>query len=105
MVIGGACAVSLVGFPLSRVLSLAKTVKILFFRKKEDAAALIEPLAVCVRGLRRLRLEDFERTAVRPDAALVLGDGPIGLIMAMLLRHRGLTQGAFAAGVATPPDL
>lgn len=41
-------------------------------------AALIEPLAVSVRALRRLRLEDR-------SAALVFGDGPIGLMVVMLL--------------------
>lgn len=42
------------------------------------AAALIEPLAVCVHGLSRMD--------PHPDAdALVLGDGPIGLLMVCLL--------------------
>lgn len=44
------------------------------------AAALIEPLAVSVRGVKRLRVEDWSR-------ALVFGDGPIGLLMVMLLRR------------------
>jgi len=43
-----------------------------------SAAALIEPLAVCMRGLRRLRIENKR-------SALILGDGPIGLLMLMLL--------------------
>lgn len=44
--------------------------------------ALIEPLAVCLRGLARLR-----RT---PEAdALVFGDGPIGLLMLLALRQSG----------------
>ena len=43
------------------------------------AATLIEPLAVCVRGMRRLAVEDHR-------AALVVGDGPIGLLMSSLLR-------------------
>jgi len=46
-------------------------------------AALIEPLAVSVRGMRRLRLEDKR-------SALVFGDGPIGLIVLMLLRRAGV---------------
>jgi threonine dehydrogenase-like Zn-dependent dehydrogenase len=46
-------------------------------------AALIEPLAVSVRGMRRLRLEDKRR-------ALVFGDGPIGLLMLMLLHRAGV---------------
>jgi threonine dehydrogenase-like Zn-dependent dehydrogenase len=42
-------------------------------------AALIEPLAVCVRALRRLRLQDCR-------SALILGDGTIGLLMLLLLK-------------------
>lgn len=45
-------------------------------------ATLIEPLAVCVRGLRRLR-----RDAQGPY--LIFGDGPIGLIFLMLLVSQG----------------
>ena len=52
-------------------------------------AALIEPLAVCVRGLSRLRPEPACR-------ALVFGDGPLGLMMLMLLRARGAEQTALA---------
>ena len=47
------------------------------------AAALIEPLAVCVRGLRRLDPQDR-------GGAIVLGDGPVGLILVMLLRRAGV---------------
>lgn len=46
------------------------------------AATMIEPLAVCVRGLARLR----------PDAkgpTLIFGDGPIGLLTVMLLTMQG----------------
>lgn len=46
------------------------------------AATLIEPLAVCLRGLRRLR-----RDAQGPY--LIFGDGPIGLIFLMLLISQG----------------
>ena len=35
-------------------------------------AALIEPLAVCLHGMRRLHLED-------KSSAVVFGDGPIGV--------------------------
>jgi threonine dehydrogenase-like Zn-dependent dehydrogenase len=49
------------------------------------AAALIEPLAVAVRGMRRLRLDDKR-------SALVFGDGPIGLLMLMLLHHAGVEE-------------
>ncbi|OGV78371.1 MAG: hypothetical protein A3K19_20105 [Lentisphaerae bacterium RIFOXYB12_FULL_65_16] len=46
-------------------------------------AALIEPLAVSIRGLRRLGIQ-------KRGAALVLGDGPIGLLMVMLLCKSGV---------------
>ena len=46
-------------------------------------ATLIEPLAVVIRALRRLRLEDRR-------SALVLGDGPIGLLFLALLRRAGI---------------
>ena len=46
-------------------------------------AALIEPLAVCLRGCRRLLRGD-------PEPAVIFGDGPIGLIMAMVLSHYGV---------------
>lgn len=45
-------------------------------------ATLIEPLAVCVRGLTRLGGEAAGRV-------LVFGDGPIGLLLVMLLAGRG----------------
>ena len=54
-------------------------------------AVLIEPLAVCVRGLRRLR-------ASGADTALVMGDGPIGLLMVALLRQRGIQRVALVGG-------
>ena len=44
-------------------------------------ATLIEPLAVAVRALRRLRLENR-------SSALVFGDGPIGLLILLLLAPR-----------------
>lgn len=46
-------------------------------------ATLIEPLAVCLRGIKRLRLEDTR-------SAVVFGDGPIGLLMMYLLKSNGL---------------
>jgi len=52
------------------------------------SAALIEPLAVAVRGLRRLRVP-ISTPAEAASAALVFGDGPLGLILAMLLRRAG----------------
>ena len=48
-------------------------------------APLIEPLAVCVRGLRRMRLEDRR-------SAVIFGDGAIGLIMLMLLKAQGVQR-------------
>ncbi len=48
-------------------------------------AVLIEPLAVCVRGLRRLN--PGGRPAAEP--ILVFGDGPIGLLTTLLLAHAG----------------
>ncbi len=54
-------------------------------------ATLVEPLAVCVRGMRRLRLEDR-------SSALVLGDGPVGLIATMLLKRAGVRWVTLAGG-------
>jgi len=59
-------------------------------------AALIEPLAVCVRALRRLR-------PIGSGPVLILGDGPIGLIIVMLLAQRGIAPIAVAGG--RPPRL
>ncbi len=55
------------------------------------AAALIEPLAVAVRGMRRLRLEGKKR-------ALIFGDGPIGLLTLMLLRRAGVQDVLLVGG-------
>lgn len=46
-------------------------------------AVLIEPLAVSVRAMRRLCL-------VNTSGAIVFGDGPIGLLMIILLRRAGV---------------
>ena len=56
-----------------------------------DVGALIEPLAVVVRGLRRLRLRDYRR-------ALVFGDGPIGLLTVLLLQRAGVRRIAVVGG-------
>ena len=53
--------------------------------------ALVEPLAVCVHALQRLRIEDYRR-------ALVFGDGPIGLLMLLLLQRAGVEQVALVGG-------
>jgi len=57
------------------------------------SAVLIEPLAVALRGIRRLRLEDR-------SAALIVGDGPIGLLSLMLLRRAGVEEIVLAGGRA-----
>jgi len=65
------------------LLTSASNIHLLPDRFPMYIAALIEPLGVCVRGLHRLR----------PDAkgpVLIIGDGPIGLMMCMLMRRRGL---------------
>lgn len=56
-----------------------------------QTAVLIEPLAVCVRGLRRLRLSGEER-------ALIVGDGPIGLLLLLLLRQGGVQEVVMVGG-------
>jgi threonine dehydrogenase-like Zn-dependent dehydrogenase len=48
-------------------------------------AALIEPLAVAIHAIRRLRLVNHRK-------ALISGDGPIGLLVLMLLRRAGVEQ-------------
>jgi len=63
----------------------ARNIQVLPAEFPAATAALIEPLAVCVRGLRRLRLEGEK-------AALIIGDGPIGLISIMLLRRAGIEE-------------
>ncbi len=52
-------------------------------------AALMEPLAVCVRAVQKLRLANTESA---PASCLVIGDGPIGLLMLMLLRRLGVAE-------------
>lgn len=56
-------------------------------------AALIEPLAVCVRAMRRARLTDCT-----PTRALVIGDGPIGLMVTMLLAKAGTSDVTLVGG-------
>jgi L-iditol 2-dehydrogenase len=63
-----------------------------------STAALIEPLAVCVRALRRLRLEDRRW-------ALIFGDGSIGLLMLLLLKRAGLERIALVGGRPARLDL
>lgn len=57
-------------------------------------ATLIEPLAVCLRVMRRLRLEPCR-------SVLVIGDGPIGLLMLLLLKKNGVQHVVVAGGRPT----
>ena len=54
-------------------------------------AALIEPLAVCVRGIRCLRI-------TYRKSALIFGDGPVGQIMLMLLVLDGVDNIVLVGG-------
>jgi threonine dehydrogenase-like Zn-dependent dehydrogenase len=54
-------------------------------------AALAEPLGVCLRAIRRLRPQNLGR-------ALVLGDGPIGLLLLLLLRRAGASEVMLVGG-------
>ena len=56
-------------------------------------AALTEPLAVSVHGVSKLHLKDKSR-------ALVIGDGPIGLLTLMLLRRAGVEEVVVVGGRA-----
>ena len=53
--------------------------------------ALVEPLAVCLRAVDRLRIADFRK-------ALVIGDGPIGLLILLLLQRAGVAEVAVVGG-------
>jgi threonine dehydrogenase-like Zn-dependent dehydrogenase len=64
-------------------LTEAKNVLVLPDDLDAGVAALIEPLAVSVRGVRRLRVE-------RKGGAVIFGDGPIGLLLLMLLKRAGV---------------
>lgn len=55
-------------------------------------AILAEPLAVVLRGLRRLQFEGIDR-------CLVFGDGPLGLLLLMVLRHIGVKDVFVVGGV------
>ncbi len=58
-----------------------------------DHAALIEPLAVCVRAMRRLR-------PAPGTSALIFGDGAIGLLMLALLKRAGASAVTLVGGRA-----
>jgi 2-desacetyl-2-hydroxyethyl bacteriochlorophyllide A dehydrogenase len=51
----------------------------------DQAGTLVEPLAVAIRAVDKARVVADERV-------LVLGAGPIGLLTALVLRHRGVRQ-------------
>jgi threonine dehydrogenase-like Zn-dependent dehydrogenase len=63
--------------------TLAENLRLLPRGFPAQRGILIEPLAVGVRCLRRLRPQDLR-------TALVLGDGPVGLLILMLLRQAGV---------------
>ena len=75
------------------LLTEARNVRVLPDGLPMDQAALIEPLAVCVRAMGRLRIE-------RTESALVFGDGAIGLLMAALLRRAGVPAVSLVGGRA-----
>jgi 2-desacetyl-2-hydroxyethyl bacteriochlorophyllide A dehydrogenase len=52
---------------------------------------LVEPLAVCIRAVQRLRIADHRR-------ALVFGDGTIGLLIMLLLKRAGVEEVALVGG-------
>lgn len=73
------------------LLNLAQNVFVLPESYPLAQAVLIEPLAVCTRAMRRLRLQDL-------SSALIIGDGPIGLLMLMLMRRAGVEKIVIAGG-------
>ncbi|HBC87032.1 MAG TPA: hypothetical protein DCZ94_08770 [Lentisphaeria bacterium] len=58
-----------------------------------EIAALIEPLAVAVRGMKRMNPSK--------DPALIIGDGPIGLLMLMLMKRHGMKDVTLVGGRET----
>jgi chemotaxis protein MotA len=73
MVLGGGLAVALVGFPLHRVLGLAKVIKVLFFHKAEDLRVVIGQLVKLAEVARRdglLALENKAKDIENPFVAL-----------------------------------
>jgi glucose 1-dehydrogenase len=60
-----------------------------------DVAVLLEPTSVAEKGvLQSFKLQ--ERMIWKPQRALVLGTGPVGLLTVLLLRNRGLDVTAVA---------
>jgi L-idonate 5-dehydrogenase len=63
-------------------------------------AILSEPLAVAVRGLRRAGLlSESEQAVIIPKRALIFGDGPLGLLLLLLLQHVGVGKVCLVGGV------
>jgi len=60
--------------------TLANNIHILPESVNMTTAILAEPLAVVLRALRRVRMENIDR-------ALIFGEGPIGLLLLMVLRY------------------
>ena len=56
-----------------------------------EKASLLEPLAVSIRALNRLRITN-------KDSAVVFGDGPIGLMILMLLKRDGVRRTGVIGG-------
>jgi chemotaxis protein MotA len=73
MVLGGALTVALVGFPMRRVLAMAKTIGKLFFFKPENPAHLIDQIVKLAEIARRdglLALENKAKEIENPFIAL-----------------------------------
>lgn len=66
----------------TRFITRADNLFILPDKLAASDATLIEPLAVCLRGIRKAK-------DILPADALIFGDGPIGLLSLLLLRHFG----------------
>ncbi len=64
----------------------SRNVQILPDRFSLSLATLIEPLAVCVRGMNRLGKFETDKPV------LIFGDGPIGLLTAMLMAKKGVKR-------------
>jgi (R,R)-butanediol dehydrogenase / meso-butanediol dehydrogenase / diacetyl reductase len=72
-------------------LTEAKNIRLLPEKFPLDAAALIEPLAVCARGMKRLGLMGRRST-------LIIGDGPLGLLFISLLKLENVQNIVCAGG-------
>jgi threonine dehydrogenase-like Zn-dependent dehydrogenase len=59
-------------------------------RELEPIGVLLEPLSVVEKALRQANLIQRRLASWRPQTALVLGAGPIGLLGSLLLRSRGM---------------